>query len=102
MTFTVISRSLISGNLHSEPLWGRDILWPFRKMVPYNIYILVKTSNRTLYKHEYNRVLGFRFQCLTAIEPINQNIFNWYDFVLQYVIITFRQVIFSDASTSGF
>ena len=30
------------------------------------------------------------------------NILNWYDFVTQYVIITFRQVIFSDASTSGF
>ena len=28
--------------------------------------------------------------------------FNWYDFVMQYVIITFRQVIFSDTSTSGF
>ena len=27
---------------------------------------------------------------------------NSCDFVLQYVIITFRQVIFSDASTSGF
>ena len=27
---------------------------------------------------------------------------NWYDFVMQYVIITFWQVIFSDASTSGF
>ena len=27
---------------------------------------------------------------------------NWYDFVMQYVIITFRQVIFNDASTSGF
>ena len=26
---------------------------------------------------------------------------NWYDFVMQYVIITFRQVIFSDTSTSG-
>ena len=30
------------------------------------------------------------------------NIFNCYDFVMQYVIITFRQVIFSDASTSEF
>ena len=30
------------------------------------------------------------------------NNLNWYDFVMQYVIITFRQVIFSDASTSGF
>ena len=29
-------------------------------------------------------------------------ILNWYDFVMQYVIITFRQEIFSDASTSGF
>ena len=28
--------------------------------------------------------------------------FNWYDFDMQYVIITLRQVIFSDASTSGF
>ena len=27
---------------------------------------------------------------------------NLYDFVMKYVIITFRQVIFSDASTSGF
>ena len=27
---------------------------------------------------------------------------NWYDFVMPYVIITFRRVIFSDASTSGF
>ena len=30
------------------------------------------------------------------------NILNWYDFVMPYVIITFRRVIFSDASTSGF
>ena len=30
------------------------------------------------------------------------NILNWYDFVMPYVINTFRQVIFSDASTSGF
>ena len=30
------------------------------------------------------------------------NIRNWYDFVMPYVIITFRRVIFSDASTSGF
>ena len=30
------------------------------------------------------------------------NILNWYDFVMQYVIIPFRRVIFSDASTSGF
>ena len=30
-------------------------------------------------------------------------ILNWYDFVMPYVIITFRRVIFSDhASTSGF
>ena len=29
-------------------------------------------------------------------------ILDWYDFVMQYGIITFRQVIFSDASTSGF
>ena len=29
-------------------------------------------------------------------------ILNWYDFVMQYVIITFQQVIFSDTSTSGF
>ena len=29
-------------------------------------------------------------------------ILNWYDFVMLYVIITFRRVIFSDASTSGF
>ena len=28
--------------------------------------------------------------------------FNWFDFVMQYVIITLRQVIFSDVSTSGF
>ena len=27
---------------------------------------------------------------------------NWYDIVMQHVIITIRQVIFSDASTSGF
>ena len=27
---------------------------------------------------------------------------HWYYFVMQYVIITFRQVIFIDASTSGF
>ena len=27
---------------------------------------------------------------------------NWYDFVMQQVTITFRQVLFSDASTSGF
>ena len=27
---------------------------------------------------------------------------NWFDFVMQYVIITFRREIFSDASTSGF
>ena len=30
------------------------------------------------------------------------SILNWYDFVMQYVIITFGQVIFSDTSTSGF
>ena len=36
-------------------------------------YILVKTSNRTLYIHEYNWFEGVRFQCLIAIEPINQN-----------------------------
>ena len=29
-------------------------------------------------------------------------ILNLYDFVMPYVIITFRRVIFSDASTSGF
>ena len=29
-------------------------------------------------------------------------ILYWYDFVMQCVIITFRQVIFSDASTSEF
>ena len=28
--------------------------------------------------------------------------FNSYDFDMQFVIISFRQVIFSDASTSGF
>ena len=33
---------------------------------------------------------------------MNQFFFNWYDFVMPYVIITFRRVIFSDASTSGF
>ena len=27
---------------------------------------------------------------------------HWYYFVIQYVMITFRQVIFIDASTSGF
>ena len=27
---------------------------------------------------------------------------NWYDFVMPYVIITFRRQIFSDASISGF
>ena len=36
------------------------------------ITILVKTSNRTLYKHKYNGVKGFQFQCLVALEPINQ------------------------------
>ena len=34
--------------------------------------ILVKTSNRTLYIHEYNGVLGFQFHYLVALEPINQ------------------------------
>ena len=29
-------------------------------------------------------------------------ILNWYDFVMPCVINTFRRVIFSDASTSGF
>ena len=29
-------------------------------------------------------------------------ILNYYDFDMQYVIISFRLVIFSDASTSGF
>ena len=33
---------------------------------------------------------------------INELKKNWCDFVMQYVIITFRQVIFSDTSTSGF
>ena len=33
---------------------------------------------------------------------MNNFFLNWYDFVMQYVMITFRQVIFSDASTSGF
>ena len=37
-----------------------------------NDTLLVKTSYRTFYIHEYNRFLGFRFQCLIAIEPINQ------------------------------
>ena len=37
-----------------------------------NVYILVKTSNRTLYIHEYNGVYGSRFQCLVPLEQINQ------------------------------
>ena len=42
--------------------------------IVYNLdaYILVKTSNQTLYMHEYNGVLGYRFQCLVALEPMNQ------------------------------
>ena len=42
-------------------------------MLNTNVYILVKTSNRTPYIHEYNGVYGFQFQCLVALEPINQN-----------------------------
>ena len=34
--------------------------------------ILVKTSNRTLYIHEYKGVKGLRFQCLVALEPMHQ------------------------------
>ena len=64
--------------------------------------ILVKTSNRTLYIHEYNRVYGSRFQCLVALEPMNQKKLNWYNFVMQHAILIFRQVLFSSASTSGF
>ena len=37
-----------------------------------------------------------------SLRTNESKILNWYDFVLQYVIITFRQVIFSDASTYGF
>ena len=36
-----------------------------------NQYILVKTSNRTLYIHEYNDIYGYDFQSLTAFEPIH-------------------------------
>ena len=35
-------------------------------------YILVKTSNRTLYIHEYNGFEGSQFQCLVALESMNQ------------------------------
>ena len=36
-----------------------------------------------------------------SVRTNESKILNGYDFVLQYVIITFRQVISSDASTSG-
>ena len=39
--------------------------------VPDNVYILVKTSNRTLYIHEYNGIQGYEFQSLAASEPIH-------------------------------
>ena len=67
-----------------------------------NTCILVRTSNRTLSIHDYNGVQGLQFQWLVALEPITNKCLNWNDFVMQYVIITVRQVIFSDASTSGF
>ena len=37
-----------------------------------------------------------------SVRTNESKILNWYDFVMPYVIITFRRVIFSDASTSGF
>ena len=37
-----------------------------------------------------------------SVRTNESKFFNWYDFVMPYVIITFRRVIFSDASTSGF
>ena len=37
-----------------------------------------------------------------SFRTIESKILNWYDFVMPHVIITFRRVIFSDASTSGF
>ena len=33
--------------------------------------ILVKTSNRTIYIHEYNGIYGYEFQSLTASEPLH-------------------------------
>ena len=42
--------------------------------------ILVKTSNRTLYIHEYNDIYGYEFQSFTASEPMH--IILWIGMIL--------------------
>ena len=46
--------------------------------------------------------MGFKALGFSVFRTNESKILNWYDFVMPYVIITFRRVIFSDASTSGF
>ena len=63
------------------------------------LFIQGKTFNRTLYIHEYK---GASVSLPCSFQTNQSKIINWHDFDMQYELINFRQVIFSDASTSGF
>ena len=47
-------------------------------------HILVKTSNRTFYIHEYNGIYGYKFQSLTAFEPIQ--LISWICVILIFKV----------------
>ena len=55
-------------------------------------YILVKTSNRTIYKREYNGILGVLVSEPYCFRTNTHNIMNWCDFDMQSVINSVRQV----------
>ena len=55
-------------------------------------YILVKTSNRTIYIREYNGILGVWVSEPFCFRTNTHNIMKWCDFDMQSVINSVRQV----------